>query len=131
MRIIQALTRADARRKRIDDWIKVLAEAEAAAAARPDAKRYAFLVTYRVGNEDDEHGTEAQRRDAVIELIRSLGSAEEHAMTSSWVLRLHILSASTVLKLLCGPLSVAFDGLHVAQISYSNRRIFGRVDLES
>jgi hypothetical protein len=131
MQIVKARAAADDRRTRMDGWIKAIADAEAAAAAQPDPKVYTFLVTYRVGSEDVAQGTEAQRRSGVIELIRSIGSSEEHAMTSTWVIRLHIRSAATVLKLLSVSLDVHSDGLHVAQISYDNRKIFGRVDLES
>jgi hypothetical protein len=124
------------RRKRIDAWISALSFAEAAAkqvvqGGEKLSPRY-FLINCRIGIEPSANkGTDAQRRSALIEIIESMRPVEKHLSTSTWLVRLHIQTATQVRDFLTGPLDVELDGLHVTHSSRDNRAAFGTTDLQS
>jgi hypothetical protein len=134
--IVEAKPTDAGRRKRIDDWIEALFNAEtvarAKAAADPNLKPRHFLINYRVGSENSaKMGTGADRRGALVEIIESLKPVEKHLSTSTWLVRLHIQEASDIRNHLIGPLDANLDGLHVTHASKTNRAAFGTSELRS
>lgn len=136
LEIVEAKPGGNARRQETDASIKALAAAEAAARTMVAADeklspRY-FLINYRVGSDvSATKGTEAQRRDALIEIIQSLKPVEKHLSTSTWLVRLNIQQAPKICDLLAGPLDGKLDGLHVTHASRENRAAFGTTELDS
>ncbi|MDR6101789.1 hypothetical protein QE369_001986 [Agrobacterium larrymoorei] len=119
----------DGGKRQVDQWIAVLAAAESAAKAAKNAKPRLFQVNYRIKQgKDQTRGSSDQRRDALVAMLESLKPSEKHASTSTWIVRLYIERANTVLDLLKGPLASS-DFLAVAQID-KNRASVGDAKLE-
>lgn len=107
-----------------------LAKAETAAKGAANASPHLYIVNYRVdGRESIVAGTEDERRSAIVDLIRSRAPREGHPSTSTWIVELHIPSATTVLDLLAKPLDFEFDYLQVAEIT-ENRDSRGNAKLQ-
>lgn len=119
----------DGGKRQLDQWVAALAAAESAAKAAKNAKPRLFQVNYRIKQvKDQTKGSSDQRRDALVAMLESLKPSEKHASTSSWIIRLYIERANTVLNLLKGPLASS-DFLAVAQID-KNRASVGDAKLE-
>lgn len=130
---IIAADSAQARRVRIDRCIRDLAAAEAAAKAKALKDKTApkfYLVNYRITDGKSLKGTENERREALIEIIRSLAPKEYHQSTSSWLVTVY-LSAEKIASFLVPVLDDKLDGLHVWRISSKNRKNWGFTDLEN
>ncbi|SCX28604.1 hypothetical protein DSM25558_4515 [Agrobacterium sp. DSM 25558] len=120
---------AERRKRQVDQAIAALAAAETAAKAELNSKRRLYQINYRIKDvKVKTKGTADQRRTALVAMIESLKPSENHTSTSTWIVRLHIKKAATVLGLLKGPVS-SFDYLAVAQID-SNRAKFGDANLQ-
>jgi hypothetical protein len=120
----------DARQRNLGQWIAKLKLAEDSARQSKDHPLRTYQVNYRVhGPSDLLKGNANQRRDQLTDLLRSLGEAEFHASTSTWIIKLHIPEAEAITSLLAGPLT-ASDYLRVAEIN-ENRHHIGDADLET
>lgn len=117
--------------KRLEGWIAALRAAEARAAAVKDARWWYFLINYRVGSSASKtKGTDAVRRHALVQLIEALAPRERHISTSTYVVRTRIAAADELIGLLVPPLDADLDGLHVSQISPTNRAHRGETGLK-
>ncbi|USI71505.1 hypothetical protein [Sphingomonas morindae] len=120
---------AEKRKQQIETWIGALRTAEAAAQAKPHGRPHLYQVNYRIKEVmGQKTGDPGHRREALTAMLESLSPHEKHTSTSTWIVRLHVPSASDVLKLLKAPLA-QWDFLSVAEIG-DNRSKFGDADLE-
>lgn len=131
LRELSLLSEDSKRRQQIEGWIRALKAAESAAKAKPNAKRRLYQVNYRVDQTDsDQKGESGGRREALVELLKSLSPVERHQSTSGWIVWLFIEHATDVANLLAPPLDAKRDFLAVAELT-SNRTVFGDAKLKS
>lgn len=122
---------AELHEKNLREWTLALRIAEQAAARDPKAVLRSYQVNYRVGGSASvTKGTSDERRAAVIQLLRSINELEHHSSTSTWVIKLYIPAASTLVRLLGAPLERRWDFLNVVEIT-SNRDQLGDAKLQS
>lgn len=131
LRELGELTEEKKRREKVDDWARALKAAEDRAKNAPNAKRRLYQVNYRVDHHDsDAKGSSGSRREALVEMLKSLSPVERHQSTSGWIVWLHIEKASDIAMLLAAPLDVKVDFLSVAELT-ANRTTFGDAKLKS
>lgn len=118
-------------RKKVEEWIAKLIAAENVAKANPNAKRRHYQVNYRVDQAKSEaKGEASHRREALVQLLKSLSPVEWHQSTSGWIVWLHIEKATDLANLLTPPLDARLDFLSVGELT-PNRVIFGDAKLKS
>jgi hypothetical protein len=123
---------ATAREELVKRCIKELRDAEAAAAAKK-LPLLVYQVNYRVQGAGKAFGTANadQRREGLVAILRSLEDRELHAATSTWLAKLRIPSADTIIGILSKPLQLETDYIRVAEIDPDNSRHRGDADLQS
>jgi len=122
---------AAGREKRVDECIQALQRAEAAAVSKK-LSLLTYQINYRVkgGGTTFGKGNANQRRDDLVAILRSLREREHHAATSTWIVRLRIPEAETIIEILSKPLELETDYLRVAQIVPENSRHRGDAELQ-
>jgi hypothetical protein len=106
--------------------VKALKEAEALQAKREPRE---FIVNYRLSTVGrSAKGSYNDRLTHLKALIGALDGLEEHASTSTWVIKSRRSTTELVLTSLAVALDKKIDFLSVAQVG--PRKTFGTVDLE-